>query len=353
MVPDLGLIAFPWCPSLETGRGHDTYSFHLFSYIFGTDLQSKVFPIIPMERLQQGVNRFDYFSKEVLFFFKALFQNCKIYHGISHIGGKTAVLAGRKPLVCTIHDAIPFIHYRDARQAYERLCIKICCLGCDEIIVSSQFTRKFLEKQVGLDPSKVTVIKYGVDHGHFSPKLKDAGQKKRVFSIVRWGNAEQILLAFQKIKRAVPASSFSLGLTSSFETKCRGKIVNLVKKMGLEDCTRLLYNIPMNELPGLYRGADVYVSPSLGGFSLTLLESMSCGTPVVAFDLLDVPEYVGDAGLLVAPNDYDSLADSVVDVLINEKLRRSLSRRSLDRSEAYSWQRMGFETVEVYRKLLS
>ena len=79
MVPDLGLIAFPWCPSLETGRGHDTYAFHLLNYLFRTNLEVKVFPIIPLERLQQGVNRFDYITKETLFFAKALFQNSRIY----------------------------------------------------------------------------------------------------------------------------------------------------------------------------------------------------------------------------------------------------------------------------------
>ena len=354
MVADVGLIAFPWCPSLETGRGHDTYAFHLFNYVFGTNLKIKVFPIIPMERLQQGVNKFDYFTKEALFFAKMVYRNSRIYHGISPIGAKTAVLAGKKPLISTIHDAIPFILHRDARQVYERLCIKLCCERSDEIIVSSQFTKRFLEKQLRFDSSKVTVIKYGVDHRFFSPKPKILrGKDKTVFSIVRWGNAEQILHAFQRIRKDVPNSTFLLGLTKSFETKLQAHIAQLTRKMDLQNSVKLLYDIPLNELPKYYRSADVYVSASLGGFSLTLLESMACGTPVVAFNLLDVPEYAGKSVVLVEPNNFEELADQTISLLLDDKLHNSLSTRSLEESSQYSWQKMGSETVEIYNKLLS
>jgi len=354
MVADVGLIAFPWCPSLETGRGHDTYAFHLFNYVFDTNLKVKVFPIIPMERLQQGVNKFDYFTKEAMFFAKMVYHNSRIYHGISPIGAKTAVLAGKKPLISTIHDAIPFIHQRDARQAYERFCIKLCCERCDQIIVSSQFTKRFLEKQLRFDSSKVTVIKYGVDHSFFSPKPGILRRKeKTVFSIVRWGNAEQILHAFQRIRKEVPNSTFLLGLTKSFETQFQAHIAKLTRKMDLQDSVKLLYNIPLYELPKFYRSADVYVSASLGGFSLTLLESMACGTPVVAFNLLDVPEYAGRAVVLVEPNNFEELADSTIRLLLDEKLRYSLSVRSLQESSQFSWRKMGSETVQIYNKLLS
>ena len=98
---------------------------------------------------------------------------------------------------------------------------------------------------------------------------------------------------------------------------------------------------------------SVYVSASLGGFSLTLLESMACGTPVVAFNLLDVPEYAGKSVVLVEPNNFEELADQTISLLLDDKLHNSLSTRSLEESSQYSWQKMGSETVEIYNKLLS
>jgi glycosyltransferase involved in cell wall biosynthesis len=79
---------------------------------------------------------------------------------------------------------------------------------------------------------------------------------------------------------------------------------------------------------------------------------MACGTPVVAFDLLDVPEYVDEASVLVEPNNFAKLADKTIDILLDEKKRKILSALSLEKSLVFSWQKMGSETVEVYKKLL-
>ena len=349
---DVGLIAFPWYPSLETGRGHDTYAYHLLNYLSNVDLDVKTFPIIPIKHLQQGVNKLDYITKEALFFTKVFQAKSRIYHGISPLGAKTAIIAGKKPLITTIHDAIPFIHRRDFRQAYERLCIKLCCEKSDRIIVSSKFTRDYLKKEINFDTSKSRIIKYGVDHSFFFKKRKIKDKKKVVFSIVRWGNLDQFLHAFKAVAANVPEVTLFLGVKNSFEGNYNERIPLLLKKMDLDKAVKLIYDIPLSELPSYYNAADVYVSPSEGGFSLTLLESMACGTPVVAFDLLDVPEYVGREGILVKPKDFGGLADETIRVLLDEKLCQDLSERSVKKSMDFSWEKLALETLDVYKELM-
>lgn len=353
MVHDVGLIVFPWRPSLETGRGHDTYTYHLLKHLSNSELNVKSFPIVSVKHLQQGVNKLEYAMKEALFLSKVLDQKARVYHGISPLGSKTAILARKRPLVTTIHDAIPFIHRRDIRQAYERTCIKLCCEKSDRIIVSSNFTGDYLKKELQLDPKKIKLVKYGVDHRlFFFNKRKVQQHNKTIFSIVRWSNIEQFLNMFKKVKKEVDNSKLLLGLKHSYDGNYEKEMPFLLDKYDLKKSVELLYDIPVSELPHYYNMADLYVSASMGGFSLTLLEAMACGTPVIAFDLLDVPEYIGKDGILVKPGNFQGLVDEIIRLLIDETLSENFGNSSIQKSKDFSWEKMSLETINVYKDFL-
>jgi glycosyltransferase involved in cell wall biosynthesis len=352
VIHDVGLIAFPWYPSLETGRGHDTYAYHLLNNLSKQNLDVKNFPVLSLNQLQQGVNKFDYMTKEVLFFTKVFSPRARVYHGISPIGAKTAILANKRPLITTIHDAIPFVHQRDIRQAYERLCIKLCCEKSNILIFTSEFTKNFLRDKIRFDSSKAKVIKCGVDHNAFFHRKKRKKKGKVVFSILRWGDIDQFLNAFKTVTKEVENVTLVLGIKNSFESDYNAKIPYLLEKKGLEKSVKIIKDVPASCLPVYYNNADVYVSPSVGGFSLTLLESMACGTPVIAFGALDAPEYVGKEGVLVKPNDFHSLADETIRLLLDQKAKNELRKRSIEKSRNFSWEKMTSEIVEVYKELM-
>ena len=351
MMYDVGLIAFPWRPSLHSGRGHDTYAYHLLRHLSVSGLSVKEFPNVSVGQLQQGVNKFDYAVKEFLFLSKVLYPKAKMYHGISPLGSKTAVVAGKHPLITTIHDAIPYFHRRDVRQAYERKCIEVCCDRSEEIIVSSLFTGSFLKKELQLDPRRIRLVRYGVDHKFFF-RNRSKRQNRTVFSIARWNDMGQFLNAFRTVRKEVGNVRLLLGLKNSNDGDYREQMPHLLEKYDLKDSVDVLYDIPVARLPYYYNMADVYVSASVGGFSLTLLEAMACGVPVIAFGLFDVPEYVGKVGVLVKPGDFQELADEMihllVDATLNEKLGDLCHHRSLD----FSWEKMCSETIECYKNLL-
>jgi glycosyltransferase involved in cell wall biosynthesis len=92
------------------------------------------------------------------------------------------------------------------------------------------------------------------------------------------------------------------------------------------------------------------VYPSLfEGFGLPVLEAMACGVPVVAADRSALPELVGDAGLLVNPEDVDAIAGALGRVLDDAGLAEDLGRRGLERSRRYTWRATAEATLAVYR----
>jgi glycosyltransferase involved in cell wall biosynthesis len=85
------------------------------------------------------------------------------------------------------------------------------------------------------------------------------------------------------------------------------------------------------------------------GFGLPALESMACGTPVVAADATSLPEIVGTAGVLVTPGDDRAWGDAVLSLLRDEPRRRELAAHSIERAGEFSWT----DTVRQYAAVIS
>jgi glycosyltransferase involved in cell wall biosynthesis len=116
---------------------------------------------------------------------------------------------------------------------------------------------------------------------------------------------------------------------------------------------RFLHSVPDADLPGLYNGAGLLALPSFyEGFGLPVLEAMACGTPVVAADRATLPEVVGDAGLLVNPEDPEHIARALAQALQDEALRAQLHNAGLVQAARFTWERTARTTWAVYRRAL-
>ncbi len=108
-----------------------------------------------------------------------------------------------------------------------------------------------------------------------------------------------------------------------------------------------------DQLRALYRGASVFAFPSLyEGFGLPPLEAMAMGTPVVAARAASVPEVVGDAAILVPPQDARAMLAALAKVLDSQGLRSELSAKGLARARQFTWALTAKQTVEVYAEVL-
>jgi glycosyltransferase involved in cell wall biosynthesis len=89
---------------------------------------------------------------------------------------------------------------------------------------------------------------------------------------------------------------------------------------------------------GLYKGAAMLVLPSFNeGFGLPVLEAMTAGVPVIASNRGAIPEVLGDAGLLVEPDDVEGLAGAMQQVLTRPGLAESLASRGPRRARQFDW----------------
>jgi glycosyltransferase involved in cell wall biosynthesis len=102
--------------------------------------------------------------------------------------------------------------------------------------------------------------------------------------------------------------------------------------------------------PALYRGAVAFVFPSrYEGFGLPPLEGLACGAPVVGSDVASIPEVVGDAGVLLHPDDVEGMAGALIQLATDDDFRAELSHRALIQAKRFSWERVARETLTAYR----
>lgn len=111
---------------------------------------------------------------------------------------------------------------------------------------------------------------------------------------------------------------------------------------------RIAGQIPIEELPVFYSGAEALVYPSFyEGYGLPILEAFACGTPVVTSNLSSMPEVAGEAAVLVDPMDVNSIADGIHTALRGPK---GLIEKGMARVQEFSWEKTAKMTLDVYRE---
>jgi glycosyltransferase involved in cell wall biosynthesis len=110
--------------------------------------------------------------------------------------------------------------------------------------------------------------------------------------------------------------------------------------------------IANEDLSIVYSNAECFFFMSLyEGFGLPALEAMQCGTPVVTSNATSLPEVIGDAGIMIDPKDEDTLCEAMNTLHNSEELRNNYSKKGLERSKQFSWERCANEYVEIFKKI--
>ncbi len=125
-----------------------------------------------------------------------------------------------------------------------------------------------------------------------------------------------------------------------------------VERLDLTDRVLLPGYVPDADLPALLSGALAFVFPSLyEGFGFPVLEAMACGTPVVCSNSSSLPEVVGDAALLVDPQDVADIAGALARIVADEDLRRELVGRGFRQMQRFSWRRCAEQVLAVLEEV--
>lgn len=274
-------------------------------------------------------------------------------------------LGGSYRSVITIHD-LTFLHYPafltpDSRRYYNDQ-IEAAVARADHIIADSEATRTDVINLLRVPPEKVTAILLAADE-QFRPSPPEEVARLRsaynlpaeyllfVGTFEPRKNLGGLLRAYSDL-RANLADVPPLVMAGQ-----RGwlydEVFDLIKQLHLEDKVFWLENVPYADLPALYSGASLLCLPSFyEGFGLPPLEAMACGTPVVVANRASLPEVVGDAGLLVDPDNITSLADALYKVLTDTALAANLRQRGLARAALFTWQETARRTLAIYQRVL-
>ena len=75
---------------------------------------------------------------------------------------------------------------------------------------------------------------------------------------------------------------------------------------------------------------------------------MQCGTPVIVSDTSSLPEVVGDAGILLSPDDQDGLCQAILNLYAHPSLHAHLAGKSIQQARQFSWTKNVRQTTEIY-----
>jgi glycosyltransferase involved in cell wall biosynthesis len=266
--------------------------------------------------------------------------------------------------VITVHD-LAFLFYpnlltQESAHYYGQ--IDQAVRNTDHIIAVSKSTRRDIIHRLGAPEEKITVI-YEAAHPIYRPLdderlLRQVREKYHlpddfilfVSTIEPRKNVPTLLLAYRQLLDGYKRSE-ALVLAGErgwlFE-----EVFALVKELGLESHTLFLGRVPVEDLLYLYNAARLLVHPAVyEGFGLPPLEAMACGTPVVVSNVSSLPEVVGDAALLVDPENVSEWTVAIWRLLTDENLRADMREKGLKRAAHFSWEKAARETLAVYLKV--
>ncbi|HYP40746.1 MAG TPA: glycosyltransferase family 1 protein [Chloroflexia bacterium] len=273
------------------------------------------------------------------------------------------------PAVITIHDLI-FLRYpqgfHPAKRAYLSAMTGWSARHAAHIIAVSEATRKDVIELLGVRPGRVTTIHNGVGE-QFKPLPQDERDRFRaqkgisgrvalyVGTLEPRKNLAMLLNAFRPLADDPAFSDVTLVLGGS-KGWYYDEIFSTAERLGLTSSgrVRFLGRVPDEELPLWYNIASVFAYPSIyEGFGLPPLEAMACGTPVVVANTSSLPEVVGDAGELAAPEHVDAWGRALRSLLADREKAGEMRRRGMLQARKFSWDRAARETAQVYRQVLA
>jgi glycosyltransferase involved in cell wall biosynthesis len=270
------------------------------------------------------------------------------------------------PTVVTYHDMIFFIHpekHTLAKRYFFPWMMRRSSKKADIIVTDSENTRQDAMRFLDIPPEKITTVHLG--YQEIFRQITDADAlstirqqyqlpERFIFyagAIEPRKNVPLLLTVFEKlVQQGIPHDLvLAGGLGWLYED-----VLTQIDSMQARERVHRIGHVPYKDLPAFYNLADVFVYPSVyEGFGLPPLEGMACGTPVITSNISSMPEFVGDAGILVPPNDEEALLDAVQRVLTDDALRQRLRETGPQRAANFTWKHTAQKTLAIYQQVLS
>jgi glycosyltransferase involved in cell wall biosynthesis len=277
-----------------------------------------------------------------------------------HAPAYTGPLRARVPVVLTIHDVSYERHpewYPYRRDPVRRAFYRRSARAASHILTVSEFSRGEIAAAYGIAPARITVAPHGAPSpfasGDSPSRLPlPAGVATPFFLHVgdlhERRNLEVALDALANVRRAA-ASQPSLVL-AGVDRGVGDRLRTRAAAGGIGDAVVFLGSVEDPTLRALYCGAAALVYPSrYEGFGLPVLEAMASGTPVLASRCASLPEVLGEAGMLLDPDDVRQWTEALAAVLSDGEQRARMRAAGRARASSFTWAKTARITLDVYR----
>jgi len=228
----------------------------------------------------------------------------------------------------------------------------------DHIITISQYAKQQLLEYYKVDPAKVSIISPAVEHELFCqipasdtlPIISKYGLSPSYILYVGTLEPRKNIVGLLNAYAQLPApiqQQHPLVLAGG-KGWHDAAIYQRLKELAHLPIIRLGY-VPDEELPALYNNAALFVYPSFyEGFGIPPLEAMACGVPVITSNSTSLPEVVGDAAILIDPQDNQQLAAAMLNVLSDNVLADQLKSRGLLQAQKFNWQQSAQQLMALF-----
>lgn len=271
------------------------------------------------------------------------------------------------PRVCSIMD-LGYLEFTGQFKKYDFWQLKLWSAWSisrsQKILAISETTRKDITKRYPKATSKIITTLLGYDNQNYPPrknsievkkvlKKYSIGQKYVLFmsTLKPSKNIEGLLNAWSYIEKKYPNTELVVAGKKGWLFE---NIFFLTQKLKLQK--RVVFTDFVEEIdkPTLVANAACFVLPSFWeGFGLDVVSSMACGVPVVVSNRGSLPEVVGDAGIIINPDDTYDIAAGIERVLSASKQEYAkMSKAGEARATHFSWQKTARETIQALRSLM-
>ncbi|MGH2768593.1 MAG: glycosyltransferase family 4 protein [Actinomycetota bacterium] len=260
------------------------------------------------------------------------------------------------PTVTTIHD-VQYRHHPEnfvrLKRAWLRGCVPQTARRSEVVCVPSRFVAEDVVAAFSLDSGKVLVVPFGSE-GLFASEPTEGGEVRSRYRLDRpfflfpgrtypHKNHRLLIRAYAPL-----AHEADLVLTGAPWFRDR-EVEAAARNLGLTGKVRHLGLVPRADLAGLYREAVACVFPSrFEGFGAPALEAMTLSCPLIAANAAALPEVVGEAGILLEPDDLEGWSETMANLLHRPELADQLARRGKARAALFSWERAAGLQREAY-----
>jgi len=276
------------------------------------------------------------------------------------------------PYVVTVHDVLDHMYRARDRSSLRRSLhfhlTRRVLKGAGRILAVSKFTKSEIEKLFGIRGSRIEVVYNAIDerflHGHASENDRQILAERYLVTypfllyagrISPHKNLVRIIEAFSALKGELEKEGKFPDLKLIIigdELSKHPDLRRTVIRSGVNNDVRFMGFVPIEMLRVFYDAAKVFVFPSLyEGFGLPPLEAMAHGTPVVTSNTSSLPEVVGNAAVLVNPENVFEIMRAVQRVLLDQSLRDRIKQRSYEQTKKFSWDKSAQRILEVYQEV--